>query len=55
LKKEKDMKAICWHSKHDVRCDTVPEPKIEHPRDAIIEVTLTAILKKGCIKAVMKP
>ncbi len=37
------MKALCWHGKSDVRCDTVPDPKIEHPRDAIIKVTACAI------------
>ena len=37
------MKALCWHGKHDMRCDTVPDPKIEHPRDAIIRVTACAI------------
>ena len=37
------MKALCWHGKHDIRCDTVPDPAIEHPRDAIIKVTSCAI------------
>src|SRR4051812_7213022 len=37
------MKAIVWHGKSDVRCDTVPDPKIEHPRDAIVKVTACAI------------
>ena len=37
------MKAICWHGSGDVRYDTVPDPKILHPRDAIIKVTSTAI------------
>jgi threonine dehydrogenase-like Zn-dependent dehydrogenase len=37
------MKALCWHGKGDMRCDTVPDPKIEDPRDAIIRVTATAI------------
>ncbi len=37
------MKALCWHGKGDIRCDTVPDPKIEHPRDAIIKVTSCAI------------
>ncbi len=37
------MKALCWHGKHDVRCETVPDPSIEHPRDAIIKVTSCAI------------
>src|SRR4029453_1053041 len=29
--------------KHDVRMDTVPDPEILNPRDAIIKVTSTAI------------
>lgn len=37
------MKALCWHGKKDIRYDTVPDPKIEHPRDAIIKVTSCAI------------
>ncbi|WP_062226731.1 zinc-dependent alcohol dehydrogenase [Aureimonas frigidaquae] len=37
------MKALCWHGKGDIRCDTVPDPKLEGPRDAIIRVTACAI------------
>lgn len=37
------MKALCWHGKNDVRIDTVADPKLENPRDAIIRVTATAI------------
>jgi threonine dehydrogenase-like Zn-dependent dehydrogenase len=37
------MKALTWHGKKDIRCDTVPDPEIEHPRDAIIKVTTCAI------------
>jgi threonine dehydrogenase-like Zn-dependent dehydrogenase len=37
------MRALCWHGKGDIRCDTVPDPRIEDPRDAIIKVTSTAI------------
>jgi threonine dehydrogenase-like Zn-dependent dehydrogenase len=37
------MKAVAWHGKRDVRVDTVPDPRIEHPTDAIIKVTSTAI------------
>lgn len=37
------MKALCWHGKDDVRVDTVPDPKITEPRDAIVKVTKTAI------------
>ena len=37
------MRALVWHGKEDVRCDNVPDPKIEHPRDAIIKITSTCI------------
>lgn len=37
------MKALCWHGNKDIRCDQVPDPKIEHPRDAIIRMTSCAI------------
>jgi threonine dehydrogenase-like Zn-dependent dehydrogenase len=37
------MKALCWHGKSDIRYDSVPDPEIEHPRDAIIKVTACAI------------
>ncbi|UZD55396.1 zinc-dependent alcohol dehydrogenase [Caldimonas aquatica] len=37
------MKALCWHGKKDVRCETVADPRIEEPRDAIVKVTSCAI------------
>src|SRR5687768_10533122 len=37
------MRALCWHGKGDVRVDTVPDPTIQHPRDAIIKVSTCAI------------
>jgi threonine dehydrogenase-like Zn-dependent dehydrogenase len=37
------MKALVWHGKEDIRCDTVSDPEIEHPRDAIVKVTSCAI------------
>ena len=37
------MKALCWHGKHDIRYESVPDPTIEHPRDAIIKVSSCAI------------
>ena len=37
------MRALCWHGKGDVRVDTVPDPKIQHPRDAVIKITASAI------------
>jgi threonine dehydrogenase-like Zn-dependent dehydrogenase len=37
------MKAVAWHGTRDVRVDTVPDPVIEHPTDAIVRVTSTGI------------
>ncbi|BBX34773.1 alcohol dehydrogenase [Mycolicibacterium mageritense DSM 44476 = CIP 104973] len=37
------MKAVTWHGRRDVRVDTVADPEIEKPGDAIIEVTSTNI------------
>ncbi|MEA3131587.1 MAG: hypothetical protein QOF46_3382 [Paraburkholderia sp.] len=37
------MKALRWHGKKAIRCDTVPDPQIEHARDAIIKVSTCAI------------
>jgi threonine dehydrogenase-like Zn-dependent dehydrogenase len=40
---EQPVKALTWHGKSDLRCESVPDPEIEHPRDAIIKVTACAI------------
>jgi len=37
------MRALVWHGKEDIRCETVPDPEIEEPRDAIVKVTSCAI------------
>ena len=37
------MKALVWHGKEDIRCDTIPDPQIEDQRDAIVRVTSCAI------------
>lgn len=37
------MRALAWHGKHDVRVDTVDDPEIINPRDAILKITSTAI------------
>lgn len=37
------MRAVTWQGRHDIRVETVPDPEIMNPRDAIIEVTSTAI------------
>jgi threonine dehydrogenase-like Zn-dependent dehydrogenase len=37
------MRALCWHGKTDIRYEQVPDPIIEHPRDAILRVTSCAI------------
>src|SRR4051812_16687396 len=37
------MRALRWYGKGDVRVETVPDPTIEEPRDAIVKVTSCAI------------
>ncbi len=37
------MRALCWNGKHDIRLETVPDPGILNPQDAVIRITLTAI------------
>jgi threonine dehydrogenase-like Zn-dependent dehydrogenase len=37
------MRALTWHGKRDVRVDTVPDPAIEKPTDAVIRITSTGI------------
>ena len=37
------MRAVCWHGTHDVRVESVPDPEILNPRDAIVRITSTAI------------
>ena len=36
---ERRYAGIGWHGKEDIRCETVPDPQIVDPRDAIIKVT----------------
>ena len=44
---EISMRALTWHGKHNVQVDTVPDPQIVNPRDAIIKITATAIWRLG--------
>ncbi|KAA9009220.1 zinc-dependent alcohol dehydrogenase [Histidinibacterium aquaticum] len=37
------MRAVTYHGTGDMRVDTVPDPTIQHPRDAILKVSSTAI------------
>ena len=37
------MKAVVWHGTEDVRVDSVPDPRVEQPTDAIVRMTSTAI------------
>src|SRR5688500_13540872 len=37
------MRALQWHGRGDVRCETVPDPSIIDPTDAIVRITATAI------------
>lgn len=41
------MKSFTWHCEHDIRCDGVPDPKIEEGRGAIFRVTACAICGSG--------
>ncbi len=35
------MRALCWYGVNDLRVETVPDPKILNPHDAILRVTLS--------------
>jgi threonine dehydrogenase-like Zn-dependent dehydrogenase len=37
------MRAVCWNGKSEVKVETVPDPQILNPRDAIVRITSTAI------------
>src|SRR5512133_514238 len=54
------MKAVCWNGITNVSVENVPDPKLINPRDAIIQVTSTAIcgsdlhLYDGYVPSMMK-
>ncbi len=35
------MRALCWNGVNDLRVETVPDPKIVNPHDAILRVTMS--------------
>ncbi len=35
------MRALCFHGTNDLRVETVPDPKIVNPKDAILRVTMS--------------
>jgi threonine dehydrogenase-like Zn-dependent dehydrogenase len=37
------MRAVVWHGRRDVRVETVPDPTIEAPTDAIVRITTTGL------------
>ena len=37
------MQAVVWHGRQDVRTETVPDPSIQHPTDAIVRITSTGL------------
>src|SRR3954470_24143178 len=37
------MKAVVWHGREDVRTETVNDPTIQEPTDAIVRITSTAL------------
>src|SRR5689334_6396074 len=40
---EAPMRALVWHGTGDVRAETVPDPTIVDPTDAIVRITSTCI------------
>ena len=45
------MKAVTWHGKRDVRVDTVADPSIEEPTDAIVSPPAASL---GCAGACVR-
>ena len=37
------MRALTWQGRRDVRVDDVPDPTIQHPTDAVVRITSSAI------------
>lgn len=37
------MKAVVWHAPGDIRVDTVPDPTVQDPYDAVVRITTSAI------------
>ena len=37
------MKALTWHGKRDVRCETVPDPGLQEATDVVVRVTSSGI------------
>lgn len=42
------MKAVVGHEPRDVRLDSVPDPTIEDPFDAVVRITTSAICGTDC-------
>lgn len=37
------MRAVTWQGRHDVRVETVPDPIIKEPTDAVVRITTTGL------------
>lgn len=37
------MRAVTWHGKRDVRVDSVPDPRIQEPTDALVRITSSGV------------
>ena len=54
------MRAVCWNGKNKVGVEEVPDPTLINPRDAIVQVSSTAIcgsdfhLYDGYVPTMMK-
>ena len=40
------MKALTWQGRRELSVDEVPDPRIEAPTDAIVQITSTAPISK---------
>ena len=47
------MKALCWHGKSDMRYETVPDPKIQDPRDAMAPAAMAIAMRSGTVSMAM--
>jgi threonine dehydrogenase-like Zn-dependent dehydrogenase len=41
--REATMKAVVWHGNQDVRVETVPDPRLQEPTDAIVRITSSGL------------
>lgn len=48
------MKAIVYNGPRDVQVQDMPDPKIEHPNDVIVQITTSAARTCNCDEPILK-